>query len=70
MKIIIVPGLTETVQIQLWTPSSSAPSTSDGRRKFVLHETPPVKVDYGVNTNKLLAVQNRRTRTEKIRSAS
>jgi hypothetical protein len=81
MKVVIVPGLTETVHLQLWTteeeeghekePTEASASSSRHhhrrRRRFVVHETFPLQVDYGASTNKLMAVQNRRTRTEKVK---
>jgi hypothetical protein len=70
MKIVVIPGLTETVQVQLWT-ADEAPGGASGtrRRRFVVHEAPALRVDYGPDANEIMALQNRRTRTEKVRAA-
>jgi hypothetical protein len=71
MKIVVIPGLTETVQVQLWT-AEEAPGGAAGprrRRRFVVHEAPALRVDYGPGANEIMALQNRRTRTEKVRAA-
>jgi hypothetical protein len=72
MKVVVIPGLTETVQVQLWT-AEEAPDGASGprrRRRFVVRETPAMPVDYGPDVNKIMALQNRRTRTERVGAAS
>jgi hypothetical protein len=71
MKVVVIPGLTETVQVQLWT-AEEAPGGAPGprrRRRFVVHEAPALRVDYGPGANEIMALQNRRTRTERARAA-
>jgi hypothetical protein len=81
MKIIIVPGLTESVKIQLWTTSSSShggatsapsspPSPRGTKAAITIRETVSQPVDYGASTNSMLALQNQRTRTEKVKSTA
>jgi hypothetical protein len=82
MKIIIVPGLTESVKIQLWTtlPSSSSahggaasassPTPRGTKGAITIRETVSQPVDYGASTNSMLALQNQRTRTEKVKSTA
>jgi hypothetical protein len=73
MKIVIVPGLTESVKIQLWTTPAhggGGESGSHGSSKLVLRETISQPVDYGASTNNMLALQNQRTRTEKVKATT
>jgi hypothetical protein len=73
MKIVIVPGLTESVKIQLWTTPAhggGGESGSHGSSKLVLRESISQPVDYGASTNNMLALQNQRTRTEKVKATT